>query len=96
MSKSRCKNNKPISVLLTTTALLMFFNMYSSHIDLRITSRQKQFVKKPIFRELFILLASYSISENIFISMIITLVYKILFDHILNEETKIGKYLNII
>ena len=93
MQKSKYKS--PIS-LVTGTFFLLFLNICSGHIDMRITTKQKLFFKKPCFRDILIFIISFTASQNIYISLLITILYIIVFDNFLNEHTRIGKKLNLI
>ena len=93
MKKSKSKS--PFT-LVTASFFLLFLNICSSHVDMRITNKQKKFFKKPIFRDILIFIICFTASENIYISILITILYIIIFDNILNEKTRIGKKLNII
>ena len=86
------KNKKNTANLFFTTFLLLVLNLHSKHLSIEITDYQKSILKKPIFRDILIFLISYTTSENIFLAILITLLYAICFDHILNEESKIGNF----
>ena len=77
--------------ILFSTFLLLILNIHSKHIEFNITEKQKKFLKKPIFRDILIFLLSYTACENIYFSILFVLIYTLLFDHILNENTKIHK-----
>ena len=77
--------------ILFSTFFLLILNIHSKHIEFNITEKQKKILKKPIFRDILIFLLSYTACENIYFSILFVLIYTLLFDHLLNENTKIHK-----
>lgn len=77
--------------ILFSTFLLLILNIHGKHIEYNITEKQKRFLKKPIFRDILIFLLSYTACENLYFSILFVLIYTLLFDHLLNENTQINK-----
>lgn len=75
--------------ILISTFLLVILNMHSKHIRFKLTKKQKNFLKKPMFRDILIFLLSYTACENVYLSLLFVLLYTIFFDNIFNENTKI-------
>lgn len=77
--------------LFITTFLLLVLNIHSKHLNLEITEKQKRIMKKPIFRDILIILVAYSACNNLYLSFLIVILYSLFFDHVLNEKSNIGK-----
>lgn len=77
--------------LFITTFLLLILNIHSKHLTLDITEKQKKIFKKPIFRYILIILVAYSACNNLYLSLLIVILYSLFFDHLLNEKSHIGK-----
>ena len=86
------KDKKNTANLFFTTFLLLILNLHSKHLSIELTDYQKSIIKKHIFRDLLIFLISYTTCENVFFAILITLLYAICFDHLLNEKSKIGYF----
>ena len=84
------KNNINIFI---TTFMLLLLNTHSKHIDLGITQKQKKIIKNPIFRDILIFLFAYTSCDNIYLSILILILYSLFFDHLINEKSIIGKKL---
>jgi len=79
--------------LFITTLMLLFINTHSKHIDLGITNNQKKIIKHPIFRDILIFLVAYTSCDNLYLSLLILILYSLFFDHLINEKSIIGRNL---
>ena len=77
--------------LFITTFLLLILNIHSKHLTLDITEKQKKMFKKPIFRDILIILVAYSACNNLYLSLLIVILYSLFFDHLLSEKSHVGK-----
>lgn len=69
-------------------AAMLFLNIGSRYIDLRLSKTQEKAIRESVAREALVFSIVFVATKNILLSIFITVVFFILTEHIFNEKSK--------
>ena len=73
---------------LITGLIILIINIIAKDIDLKLTDTQRVLFRRLIGREIILFLMLWTGTDDILLSLLLTFIFFILFDHILNENSK--------
>ena len=69
--------------------MFLMLNIGSKYVTVDITKSQKEYIKKALFRELLVFAIIWSGSRDLFVALILTVVFMLFTDYLFNDTSSL-------